>query len=517
MPTPYAAVRETHTGVVILLGEHAYKTKKPVAFGFCDFSTLALRAEACRREVDLNRRLAPDVYLGVGTMPAAEGLTGAGEPVVLMRRMPAERRLAALVQSGADVEDEIRQVARLVASFHERTPRQDADEHLAEVAAEGSREALQARWTANLDEMERFGGAVLDPTDLTAIGREAEAFLAGREPLLSDRVAEGRIVDGHGDLLADDIFCLPDGPGILDCLEFDDRLRYVDRIDDIACLAMDLERLGAPGLTARLLGWYREYSNDPAPPSLVHHYLAYRAFVRAKVCCLRAEQGDPDAQLREQAHALIGITRRHLGAGAVRLVLVGGLPGTGKTTLAGRIADELGHVLLSSDRIRKEIAGLNPLERAPATYRDGLYTPAHTAAVYAELLGRAELLLGRGESVVLDARWSSATERAAAAKIATRTHSQLTTLCCKVEAGVAAQRMVGRSGPSDADEAVAREMVADADPWPEAACIDTEAGAPEAARRAVDLIHPAGEGRPWFIAPALARPRAGGHRIVQPA
>lgn len=508
-PRAYAEVRETHTGVVFLFGDRAYKLKKPVAFGFCDFSTLALRAEACRREVDLNRRLAPDVYLGVGTMPTAESFVG--EPVVLMRRMPADRRLSALVQSGVDVEDEVRQVARLVASFHERTPFEEVDEHMAAVAAEGRRDALRDRWAANLAEVQRFAGDLLDAADLLAIGADAEQFVAGREPLLSQRVADGRIVDGHGDLLADDIFCLPDGPRILDCLEFDDRLRYVDRIDDVAFLAMDLERLGAPELTSRLLGWYREYSADSAPPALVHHYIAYRAFVRAKVACLRDDQGDPDARL--QVKELIEITRRHLGAGAVHLVLVGGLPGTGKSTLAGRIADELGLVVLSSDRIRKELAGLNPVEPAPAAYRKGLYTAGHTRKVYAELLSRAELLLSRGESVVLDASWSSALWRTAATHLAERTHTRLTALRCQAPAAVAAERMAGRHGPSDATEAVAHEMRADADPWPQAHRIDTSADSSEATRLAIDLIHPPGEGRPWFTTPALPRPCPGGHQL----
>lgn len=510
-PKVYSEVRETHTGVVFLLGERAYKLKKPVSFGFCDFSTLPLRAEACRREVDLNRRLAPDVYLGVGTMPTADSLVG--EPVVLMRRMPAERRLAELVRSGVDVEDEVRQVARILATFHERTPLQDVDEHAVEVAAEGSREALQARWEANLDEAQRFAGSVLDGADLAEIARSVEEFLAGREPLLSHRVAEGRIVDGHGDLLADDIFCLPDGPRILDCLEFDDRLRYVDRIDDVAFLAMDLERLGAPRLTAGLLGWYREFSADPAPPALVHHYIAYRAFVRAKVACLRAEQGDPAAGV--EATDLLGMTRRHLGASAVRIVLVGGLPGTGKTTLAGRIADELGYVVLSSDRIRKELAGLDPLEPAPAAYLEDLYTPANTAAVYAELLGRAELLLGRGESVVLDASWSSALWRTAATHLAERTHSRLTLLRCQAPTDLAAGRMTHRRGPSDATADVAQAMGAAGDAWPEAHSIDTSADAPGAGRIAIDYIHPRGEGRPWFLTAALPQSRAGGHRLLQ--
>jgi aminoglycoside phosphotransferase family enzyme/predicted kinase len=503
MTSRYSEVHQTHTGVVFLLGEQAYKFKKPVTFPFCDFSTVAARTAACRREVELNGRLSTDVYLGVGTMPTPGG-TG-GEPAVLMRRMPAERRLSRRVSAGGALDDDVRAIARLMATFHEQCHQGP------EVDAEGSSAALRARWTANLDETRRFGGAVLDAEDLHAVAASAEQFLIGRQALLSRRVAEHRIVDGHGDLLADDIFCLDDGPRILDCLEFDDRLRYVDRIDDIAFLAMDLEYLGAPELTAQLLQWYREFSGDTAPPALVHHYLAYRAFVRTKVACLRLEQGDPTA--RESAHRLMAMTRRHLGAGAVRLVLVGGLPGTGKSTLAGHIADELGHVVLSSDRIRKELAGLNPADPAPAGYRAGIYTPEHTRAVYAELIARAELLLGLGESVTLDASWSSAPERAAAEQLAIRTHARLSALQCQAPAEVAAHRMRNRLGPSDADGVLAAAMRADSDPWPEASLIDTSATADTAAQQAVDRIHPSGEGRPWFAAPRLPLPRTGGRQV----
>ncbi len=133
-----------------------------------------------------------------------------------------------------------------------------------------------------------------DPV-ISEIAELARKFLAGRGPLLESRVSDGRIVDGHGDLLADDIYCLSDGPPVLDCLDFDDRLRWLDGLDDAAFLAMDLERLRAPDLARRFVGWYAEYSGDPAPASLRHHYVAYRAFVRAKVCCIRASQGDAEA------------------------------------------------------------------------------------------------------------------------------------------------------------------------------------------------------------------------------
>jgi aminoglycoside phosphotransferase family enzyme/predicted kinase len=486
MTTPYAATSETHTGVVYLLGDRAFKLKKPVDFGFCDFTTRAARAAACAREVELNARLSPDVYLGVGEL----NLPGTpAEPLVVMRRMPADRRLAHLVETGLAVDDDIRALARLLASFHERC------HHGPRVAAEASRDALRGRWEANLRETRRYRGPILDGSDLTAIEHDVVEFLAGREPLLSERIADDRIVDGHGDLLADDIFCLPDRPRILDCLEFDDRLRYVDRIDDVAFLAMDLERLGAPALAARLLEWYREFSDDRAPPALVHHYIAYRAFVRAKVACIRDGQGDPEAG--HQAHLLTGITRRHLDAGAVRLILVGGLPGTGKSTLAGRVGDELGCVVLSSDRIRKELAGVIPEQPAAAQYRQGLYSTHHTARVYAELCARASALLARGESVILDASWSSRAARTAAAEVAERTHSRLVSLRCEAPAASAAARMIGRRGPSDADPAIAAAMRVDADPWPEAEVVDTGGALAEAIAAAVAHVHPRDDVRPW--------------------
>ncbi len=169
---------------------------------------------------------------------------------------------------------------------------------------------------------------------VTEIGLLARRFLAGREPLFDRRVAGGRIIDGHGDLLADDIYCLADGPRVLDCLDFDDRLRWLDGLDDAAFLAMDLERLGAPDLARHFTDWYAEYSGDPAPASLRHHYVAYRALVRAKIARIRAAQDEPAAGC--EAQQLADIALRHLRAGAVTLVLVGGLPGTGKSTLAGR-------------------------------------------------------------------------------------------------------------------------------------------------------------------------------------
>jgi len=159
--------------------------------------------------------------------------------------------------------------------------------------------------------------------------------------------------DGHGDLLAEDIFLLDDGLRVLDCIEFNDRLRHGDVLADVAFLAMDLERLGEPALAARFLDWYREFSGRPHPSTLVEHYIAYRAHVRAKIACLRHAQGDPDAA--NEAAMLLTLAVRHLERGGVRMVLLGGLPGTGKTTLGPALADATGWSLLRSDEVRRDL------------------------------------------------------------------------------------------------------------------------------------------------------------------
>ncbi len=468
---PFAAVRETHIGVVFLVGDRVYKLKKPVDMGFLDFSTRERRLAACRREVELNRRLAPDVYLGVAEVSDVDG--AAGEPLVVMRRMPDDRRLGTLVRAGAPVAGGVATLARAIAAFHATAARGP------DIDAEGTRDALARRWEDSFAQVAAVSGDTPDPAALAETERLTRAFLAGREPLLARRIAEGRIVDGHGDLLADDIFLLDDGPRVLDCLEFDDRLRWLDGLDDIAFLAMDLERLGAPELGELLLDRYAEHTGDPAPSSLREHYLAYRAFVRVKVACLRHAQGD--AAAADEAASYAGIALEHLRRGEVRLVVVGGPPGSGKTTLAGLLADELGAVLLSSDRVRKELAGIDPQVHARAGYREGIYAPAHTERTYAELLHRAEELLGLGESVVLDASWSDAHARKAAEEVANRTAARFVPLRCEAPAALAARRIRERTGStSDADPAVAAAMAAGADPWPEATTIRT-VGAPRAA------------------------------------
>jgi hypothetical protein len=471
--------------VVVFLGDRAYKVKKPVDLGFLDFRSVEARREACHREVRLNRRLAPDVYLGVADVVGPDGKVC--DHLVVMRRMPAPSRLSTLVRSGVDVHDALRGLARQLAAFHS-TARHDAT-----TAAEGTRDAVRARWQASFDQTRPARGSVLDEEETAAVERLALRYLAGREPLFAARIAAGLVRDGHGDLLADDVFVLPDGPRALDCLEFDDRLRYVDGLDDAAFLAMDLERLGAAELARYFLDRYAEFSGTLRVPSLEHHYIAYRAFVRAKVACLRAGQGDENAAA--EARTYTALAGRHLRLGAVRLVLVGGLPGTGKSTVAGGIADRTGAALLRSDRVRKELVGLHPAAPAAAPSRGGIYRPDVTAATYATLLDHAGVLLGRGESVVLDASWSDPAQRRAAEALAEAAHADLVELCCTAPRALAADRLRARAGtgdPSDANAAVAAAMAADFTPWPAAVQLDTSGSRADSLAAALAAVQPPG-------------------------
>jgi predicted kinase len=228
--------------------------------------------------------------------------------------------------------------------------------------------------------------------------------------------------------------------------------------------------------------------------------VAYRAFVRAKVACLRAAQGDPAAQL--EARACVRIALHHLRAAQVRLVLVGGLPGVGKSTVAAGVADRMQAVVFRSDVIRKEFAFLGPDESGPAPYRSGLYEPEVTEATYRALLDDARAVLERGESVVLDASWSDRAWRDRAVELAEGTYSDLTQLYCVAPGPVAAHRLRERVGDvSDADPAIAVAMAAAFAPWPSATVIDTTGTVEAAVATAYAAV--ARDFRPW-AAPALA-------------
>ncbi|ABW11407.1 conserved hypothetical protein [Parafrankia sp. EAN1pec] len=495
-PTGETRVVETGSAVLCLHGDRVYKRKKPVEPGLLDLRSRAARLAACRAEVELNRWLASDVYLGV-----ADVLGDGGEVcdhAVVLRRMPTGRRLSALVRHADRVDDQLRAVARTVAAFHERCGTSEV------IGRSGDAEAVAGQWKETLGGLEPFQGKVIDADVVDEIGRLALRYLAGRGPLLAERRRAGRIRDGHGDLRAENIHCLDDGPRILNRVESDPRLRAGDVLGDVAVLVMDLERLGSPEDAERLMRWYRDFSAQAHPPSLEHFYIAYRAFTEARVTCLRyrrilaeagAEAGPgPGAEAGERARRLADIAYRHLRRARVRLVLVGGLPGTGKSTLARRLADaDDGRLLLRSDAVRAELAadghadpdtpGSGPAipdrPAVPADLGASFIWPLSseiTARTYTVLLSRARRALERGETVIIDASWSDGRHRAAAARLARETAAEFLELRCVTSPEVAATRLTRRdsaSDPAGATSAVHRAMSSWAEPWPTARVIQT--------------------------------------------
>lgn len=457
-------VRETHISWVFLTPDRAYKLLKPVCMPFLDLRTSDARISAVDRELELNRRVAPDVYLGVSDVREDGELI---DRMLVMRRLPDERRLSALVDDD-DFGSHLRAIAKAIAVLH-------ADAPAVNPAPTATRDAIGALWADTLATIGDHVDAVIPRLEFERVAALARTYLQGREPLFAARITEGMIRDGHGDLLAEDIFCLDDGPRIIDCLAFNDDFRIGDVLLDIGFLVMDVERLAGRDAGRRLLSWYDEFSGELHPATLAHHYVSYRALVRAKVACLRHAQGDePSAELARRYHAM---ALDHLERARVRIVLVGGGPGAGKSVLARGLADHHRATVLASDEIRKDLTGTPHDKHRFAAPGEGIYDDATTERAYQELLREAELLLASGESVVLDATWTDRRHRVAARALAARACAELTELECVLEPSIAKERIAGRLAnpwnPSDATPDLVDHIAQRHDPWPEATPIDT--------------------------------------------
>ncbi|WP_081258548.1 AAA family ATPase [Mycobacterium kansasii] len=488
---PYVDVHETHTGVVVLAGDRAYKAKKPVLTDFLDFRTPEQRERACLREVELNSRLSPDSYLGIAHLSDPAG--GPAEPVVVMRRYRDSDRLAWLAEHGGSetsVRELLDTIAAVLARFHEHAERSPL------IDAQGEAGAINRRWTENLTELRRYAGTVFSDESIGQIEQLVAEFVCGRDVLFNRRIAEGCIVDGHGDLLADDIFCVADGPALLDCLEFDDQLRYVDRIDDAAFLAMDLEFLGRNDLGEYFLERYLAHSGDTAPKPLHDFYIAYRAVVRAKVDCVRLSQGKSASAADAARH--LAIATRHLRQGAVRLALVGGNPGTGKSTVARALAERVGAQVISTDDVRRQLREWGAIAGESGVLDAGLYSPRNVTAVYEVALRRARLSLANGRPVILDGTWRDPQLRAQAHRLAAEAHSPLVELLCTAPVDTAADRVRTRQpGNSDATPQIAATLAAQHNGWDTAHPVATSRPLEFSVREAHDVwVGATGAGAP---------------------
>ena len=484
-PVDHVDVIQTHASIVFLAQDHVYKLKKPKNFGFLDYSTLERRHRFCHAEVELNRRLAPDVYLGVVPIHVHEdGLrVGEGGPpidyAVHMRRLSDTQTLAARIADGSVTAQHVRAVAECIAAFHrQRTP-----------------DAQAARWSTPTYVRSNFDDnfAALD----TALPELVGDTTAARLRLLRDSVfasiseevaarhAATWACDGHGDLRTDHVYVASTGVGdvqitIVDCIEFDERYRCGDPIADIAFLAMDLRAHGAWKLADDLLTHYLDKSGDPASSSLLAFYCGYRAMVRAKVEYIRARL--PEVQASDRAQAQLA-ARKHLmltlGELAPAnqrpgLVLVGGLPASGKSTLAGELSETEGFEWIRADIVRKQLFGVDPDTSAAAGVNAGIYTDAHSHRTYQACLARARTALCNGRRVIVDATFVSTARRSAFFELAQELGVPALFLICRTSDAITRSRLVARtSGPSDADIRVYQAMRSRWEPPRENLCAHT--------------------------------------------
>jgi aminoglycoside phosphotransferase family enzyme/predicted kinase len=462
----WADVVETHTAALFFAGDRVYKVKKPIRFDFLDLTSRDARRRACEAEVALNSRLAPDVYLGVANI----GLPGEpAEHAVVMRRLPTDASLADRleVDDSESLRRSVCDLAELLAAFHGRCQTVGR-----ELPLDAWAPPLEL-WRTELARVTRLRDPQLPAAQLQRATVLAERYAASRFQLFTQRLEAGLVRDGHGDLLATDIYLLPDGPRVLDCLEFDDRLRVCDVLHDVAFLVMDLDQRGRPDLATVLLDRYSVAAAETHPATLAEFFIAHRALIRAKVETIRSRQRR-EADVR--GARLLRSCLRHLERAQVRIVLVGGLPGAGKSTLAAALAAQLPARLFSSDQIRYAIAGNL---RSVGKFDTDRYALAVSTRVYRELLARAKDAVEHGEHVVLDASWRTAEHRRLARRLADLTGSVAVELIAQVDDAVANRRLAARRptpGGSEATASTRRQMLLRFDAWPEAQILTTDEG-----------------------------------------
>lgn len=448
---PAELVVETHVSRIFLTADRAWKMKKALTLPYLDFASLAQRRTACEREVELNRRTAPQLYLGSHGVYRGDGgrlsLTPQGEAVewlVEMRRFPSDATFDRLATAGKLQAPLIDALADAIAAFHAT----------AEMVTAEAGDTVTRTLAFNDAAFERRAAGCISDADLAAFRTALQAEFERQQTLLATRGAAGRMRRGHGDLHLRNIALLDGQPVLFDCLEFDDRLAEIDTLYDFAFLLMDLLQHGGRRAANRALNRYLEASGDYEGLPLLPLYVALRAAIRCHIASMTPAG-------RDEAQGYLALAQRALRSEGPHFVAVGGYSGTGKSTLARELAAGMGGypwgaVVLRSDVLRKQLQGKALTERLPPES----YTAAASRQTYAILFGTAEKLLRNGCSILLDAVFGQPAERAMPAEIAARCGGSFTGLWLTAAPDVLHRRLAARRGDaSDATESVLRWQI----------------------------------------------------------
>jgi aminoglycoside phosphotransferase family enzyme/predicted kinase len=414
-------VIQTHISWVLIASPFVFKVKKPVNLGFLDFSTLEKRHYFCEREIELNRRLCPEIYLGVVPIYiTASGFSfeAQGEIVeyaVKMRELPHGWFLSELLDKNLVGEKEINRLISTLHRFYQsETP-------TAEIEQWGTPEKLKISTDENFAQVEPFVGKTISSAAFEAILHFTNRFYIVNENVFCERIQQHRILDCHGDLHLDHVHLTPEATTIFDCIEFNDRFRFIDIANDLAFLAMDFDFEGRSDLGNLLLRNAARELGDAGMLRIANFYKCYRAFVRGKVESIQATEKETTnrQEHEEQADRYFRLALRYAIAGSEPLILVVmGRVGTGKSTIAKRLASEFDWPVFSSDEIRKTLAGVPLTQRSPPELRAEIYSPQMTRRTYRKLAkdGLAAIGCGRGRrprplqshnGVILDATFST--------------------------------------------------------------------------------------------------------------
>jgi uncharacterized protein len=470
-PHPVANVRliETHISYVFLTGEFAYKLKKPVNLGFLDFSTLEARHKACEEELRLNRRTAPAIYLAVVPItgstaaPVIDGAGAAIDYMVKMREFPADALMGDRLMRDTLTPAHIDELAAGLAAFHHAAARATDDD------AFGTPEAVRARLAEAM---------VFQDCDEAPLRRRnaLQGWLVREGERLANsmarRKADGFVRECHGDLHLANIAMIDGMPVPFDCIEFNADLRFGDVMGEVAFTFMDFLAHGRHDYAWRFVNGYLEQTGDFAGIGLLRLYAVYRAMVRCKVATIRAQQlpiGSSDrAAAIETAERYGAIAWEITAITPPALILMHGLSGSGKSTVARMAAESVGAIRVRSDVERKRLFKLAANARTTTGLEDGLYAPAITRSTYDRLAHVARTLLVAGYSVIIDATFQRRDERSMFETIAGDHHGRFVILDCVAPLEVLrariAARVQERVDASEADQRVLEHQLGHAEP-----------------------------------------------------
>lgn len=468
-------VRETHISWVVLTGERAYKIKKPVKLDFIDASTLSQRLHHCNEELRLNRRLAPDLYREVVPIARIDGGVRVGdtssppiEYAVCMRQFDTTQELAELLRHDRVSREQAEALGESIGRFHEQAaqaaPHDEKDEE------NENTEHMYDAVLRNLEDLRKRASQLDSPEDLQRLIDWTHATARSLESRFHDRERHGFVRECHGDLHSGNIVLWRDALVPFDCIDFNPELRWIDVINDVAFLVMDLKSRGRADLAAVLLNKYLETTADYDGMALLPFYAVYRALVRAKVDAIGAEQSPEHAaeyheRLQRRIRAALQWTSPPRGA----LILMQGVSGSGKSWLSEKLQAALPALRVRSDLERKRLAGVSENKSAASAPDTGIYTPHMSHRTYARLLECAESCLQTGFHTIVDAAFLDKADRELFRGLAARLNVPLVIVSCKADADTLSERVRGRKAAgkdaSDADQAVLESQLRKLQPF----------------------------------------------------